>query len=309
MAGISSKALNGAAENKRGFQGKESQSNEFSDGSGLEFYDFGARSYDAQIGRWGQVDPYSEKFVLWSGYVAMADNPLKFIDPNGKEYINFDKNGNYINSTKNNWLHNFVHGKKGRILNDKGKATQKFSFADPKNDVASIKSGVINKVVFVQESEVAKMVSDAGGFTHGNKTENRSLFERYSYIRKEGEGGQKMDFSYSAIPKMYEGASDNPLQKPSPMLFLINGTAHNHMNFGNFLFGATGEAIGFSLLELKTGAHYNSLRNPDKNGYGRQIDSYDDQLSIRKGFNFARRQNYDNKEWKVTVHPLESITN
>ena len=108
---------------------------------------------------------------------------------------------------------------------------------------------------------------------------------------------------------MYEGASDNPLQKPSPMLFLINGTAHNHMNFGNFLFGATGEAMGFSLLELKAGAHYNSLRNPDENKYDRQIDSYDDQLSIRKGFNFARRQNYDNKEWKVTVHPLESITN
>ncbi|MFT4072953.1 MAG: hypothetical protein QM654_13640 [Dysgonamonadaceae bacterium] len=128
-----------------------------------------------------------------------------------------------------------------------------------------MKDGKINRIQFVQESEIVSMLSKAGAFNQGNKTASNDLANRYDYIKKESPNGGKLDFSVTKIPDQYSKASQS--------LFLVDGVTHNHFNFGNFMWGAAGKALGLTLLELQAGAHYRALTQNGEDGYSNQLDS------------------------------------
>lgn len=130
MAGISNNVLENTAyrKNKLKFNGNELQSDEFSDGSGLDIYNFTARTLDHQLGRFWQLDPLAELHPDYTPYHYALNNPILYKDPwgldtirgttpppnpkpgdvlvvpgeNGKEsYYNYNKEGGWVGAGMN----------------------------------------------------------------------------------------------------------------------------------------------------------------------------------------------------------------
>ncbi len=68
-------------ENKYLYNGKE-----LDDDLGVGWYDYGARFYDPQLGRFHTIDKLSEKYYPWSPFVYVGNNPIKRVDPNGNDW-------------------------------------------------------------------------------------------------------------------------------------------------------------------------------------------------------------------------------
>jgi RHS repeat-associated protein len=83
------------AKNKYQYNDKELQTD-----FGLNLNDYGARFYDAAIGKFTTQDRFSEMYNHMTPYQYAANNPIKYIDVNGDSIPSYfhDKDGNLQNS-------------------------------------------------------------------------------------------------------------------------------------------------------------------------------------------------------------------
>ncbi|HMT00441.1 MAG TPA: RHS repeat-associated core domain-containing protein, partial [Saprospiraceae bacterium] len=69
-----------------GYNGKELQ-NDLINNKKPDCYDYGARMYDPQLGRWHVVDPLAFKYSALSPYCYVGNRPIISIDPDGREIV------------------------------------------------------------------------------------------------------------------------------------------------------------------------------------------------------------------------------
>lgn len=109
-----------------GFNGME-RDNELK-GSGNS-YDFGARILDPRLGRWLSLDPLAQKYPYASPYNFVLNNPMVFVDPDGREvvwnnYLKKNLGSSFINTLSANSIYkqvfkNFLANQDNHFFNEK----------------------------------------------------------------------------------------------------------------------------------------------------------------------------------------------
>ena len=72
-------------ENRYDVQTKLYNGKEYDRMHGLNLYDYSARQYDPAVGQFTSMDPLCEKYYHISPYAYCAGNPVKYVDPDGRE--------------------------------------------------------------------------------------------------------------------------------------------------------------------------------------------------------------------------------
>ena len=76
----------GSFQNRNLYNGKELQDDVLA-GSKINWYDFGARFLDSELGIWRTRDPLAEKYSFASPYTYVLNNPVNAVDPDGQVVI------------------------------------------------------------------------------------------------------------------------------------------------------------------------------------------------------------------------------